>query len=183
MGEKMSPKEIKNFWRTNLHELFRDSGFTVGAEIGVYRGHHAKEMCLCIPNLKLYCVDLWTAYQPTDIAPYISQERQDSNFKRSIRNLRGYNVVFMKQTSMDAVKTFPNESLDFVYIDANHDYEHAMQDITEWEKKVRVGGIISGHDYDPDWGVKKAVDTYVMEHKINNCFYTVCHSPSFWWVK
>ena len=48
---------------------------------------------------------------------------------------------------MDAVKDFPDRSLDFVYIDANHDVRHVIEDIEEWSKKIKKGGIISGHDY------------------------------------
>ena len=48
---------------------------------------------------------------------------------------------------MDAVKTFEDGSLDFVFIDGNHAFEYVTEDIAEWSKKVRKGGIISGHDY------------------------------------
>jgi len=84
---------------------------------------------------------------------------------------------------MEAVRDFPEESLDFVHIDANHDYDYFMPDLIEWNKRVKVGGIVSGHDYSPAWAVKRAVDDYIREHKIENCYYTTDHSPSFWWVK
>jgi len=48
---------------------------------------------------------------------------------------------------MEAVKVFENNSLDFVYIDGNHEFRYFAEDIYEWPKKVRKGGIISGHDY------------------------------------
>ena len=48
---------------------------------------------------------------------------------------------------MEALADFEDNSLDFVYIDANHDFVNFTQDLHEWYKKVRVGGIISGHDY------------------------------------
>ena len=48
---------------------------------------------------------------------------------------------------MDAVNRFEDNSLDFVYIDANHTEPFVTQDITEWSKKVRPGGVVSGHDY------------------------------------
>ena len=47
-------------------------------------------------------------------------------------------------------KQFPDGSLDFVYIDGNHNYEHTVEDISLWSKKVRQGGIIYGHDFE-DW--------------------------------
>ena len=81
----------------------------------------------------------------------------------------------MRDYSMEAARRFADESLDFVYIDANHDYRHVREDITEWSKKVRKGGIISGHDYlnsldGVDYGVKKAVDKWVKVNKIRYLF-------------
>lgn len=86
---------------------------------------------------------------------------------------------------MEAVKDFPNNFFDFVHIDGDHSYDAVMNDLIEWSKRVRVGGIISGHDYDPDWAVKLAVDDYVKNNSIDNCFYSVEKriSPSFWWEK
>ena len=47
----------------------------------------------------------------------------------------------------DAVKDIEDSSLDFVHIDGDHSYDFVMQDIILWGRKVRIGGIISGHDY------------------------------------
>ena len=55
---------------------------------------------------------------------------------------------------------------DFVYIDANHDYIHAKEDINNWYNKVKIGGIFAGHDYldgsyrRVTYGVKTAVDEF-----------------------
>jgi hypothetical protein len=48
---------------------------------------------------------------------------------------------------MDAVKDFGDDSLDAVYIDGNHTLPFVINDIIEWSKKVKIGGIVSGHDY------------------------------------
>jgi len=69
---------------------------------------------------------------------------------------------------MDAVGDVADESLDFVFIDADHKYVSVCDDIREWSKKVRIGGIVSGHDYyktrGENLGVINAVDEYVAEH-------------------
>ncbi len=48
---------------------------------------------------------------------------------------------------MEAVADFADNSLDFVYIDGNHDFRYIAEDISEWTNKVKKGGIVSGHDY------------------------------------
>jgi hypothetical protein len=45
---------------------------------------------------------------------------------------------------------FEDNSLDFVYIDANHTYEGVKEDIKYWYPKVKPGGLLLGHDYLPN---------------------------------
>ena len=69
-------------------------------------------------------------------------------------------VTALRMESLDAASEFEDGSLDFVFIDASHDYENVIADIVAWYPKVKEGGVISGHDY-PTWeGVKKAVNEY-----------------------
>jgi hypothetical protein len=53
----------------------------------------------------------------------------------------------IKGFSVDVARTLPDNSLDFVYIDGNHEFQHVVNDMCEWYKKVRPGGILAGHDY------------------------------------
>ena len=68
---------------------------------------------------------------------------------------------FHKEYSVDAAKLFDDHSLDLVFIDANHTYEHVTEDLAAWYPKIRDGGILSGHDWSDDFpGVEKAVREY-----------------------
>tara|TARA_Y100000310_G_scaffold345619_1_gene467385 strand:+ start:3663 stop:4229 length:567 start_codon:yes stop_codon:yes gene_type:complete len=63
----------------------------------------------------------------------------------------------IKKMSLDAAPSFEDKSLDFVYIDACHQYESVLSDINAWLPKIKPGRFIGGHDY--SWtGVAKAVD-------------------------
>ena len=165
----------KNRW-TYLPNLFKEMGFTVGAEIGVELGAFSKHLIQDNPNLKLYCIDFWKSYMfngagKGGVKAGKSSSRQQDYYQRAVEKLAPYNCELIRASSMDAVKDFDDESLDFVYIDANHDYEFVKEDIREWSKKVRIGGIVSGHDYQVfssgNDGVIRAVDEWVAENNID----------------
>ena len=73
-----------------------------------------------------------------------------------------YNYRIIEKPSQVAAEEFEDDSLDCVYIDADHSYAGCTADIKFWYPKVRVGGIISGHDYRPprDYGVEHAVHDF-----------------------
>ena len=167
--------------RIELARYFNQLGLKVGGEIGVSGGINAENLCKNIEGLKLYCIDSWEG------------SRGENALKKSRERLSQYNVIFIKKTSMDAVKDFKDESLDFVFIDANHKFDFVMQDIIEWSKKVRSGGVVSGHDYyhspSARIGVIEAVDAYVKAHNVSLNLTTKDpdsaddKEPSFWWIK
>lgn len=130
--------------KTDFANLLRELGYKKGAEIGVEKGQFSQILCQNIPDLELTCVDSWTK-----IPGYRERHNaiQDSNYQITISRLSPYHCHVIKGFSTDVAKTIPNESLDFVYIDANHEFRHCTDDISDWSKKVRKGGIVSGHDF------------------------------------
>lgn len=165
--------------RTTLAQLFLELGFTKGAEIGVAQGLYSRILCTTIPRLSLRCVD---PYQPYEGC---SQALCDRRRAGAVTRLTEYGVTFMQQPSMDAVRQVELESLDFVYIDGAHDFDNVMQDIIEWAKRVRPGGIVSGHDYYKFYrsGVIRAVDAYTLAHDIEMWYITHEVEASWFWVK
>jgi len=142
------PIYVPNAGKQELANLFGELNFKVGAEIGVQYGHFSELLCQTIPNLKLYGIDAWTIYPGyTDILGYTDQSRFDSNYEQARARLAPYDCTLIRKWSIDAAADFADGSLDFVYIDAAHDFLHCTQDIAYWSKKVRPGGIVSGHDY------------------------------------
>ncbi len=57
------------------------------------------------------------------------------------------NIIKIRKTSVEASKDFADQSLDAVYIDAEHDEDSVREDIKTWRRKIKPGGILSGHDY------------------------------------
>jgi hypothetical protein len=170
----------KSSRETIIPEIFLELGYKVGAEIGVQRGTYSKVLCDKIPGLKLYCVDPWIPYP---VCPSLGG--MDKCFRIATTILSSYDVILLKKTSQEALKDIPDSSLDFVYIDGLHDFDNVMLDIIGWSKKVRIGGIVSGHDYfhHRGVGVVIAVDAYVRSYNIQQWFITRDYPPSWFWVK
>lgn len=155
---------LKN--RQQLAELFNTLEFRVGAEVGVFDGYYSEILCNTILGLKLYSIDPWAVY-----AGY-----RDHKFEESMRNaeekararLKPFNVTIIKKFSEEAANEIEDSSLDFVYIDANHEYKYVKQDLELWTPKVRKGGIVAGDDYymtqSKNFGVIKAIHEFVSEH-------------------
>lgn len=138
------PAEIPDCGRDDLPELFKELGFKTGVEIGVFEGKFTK--VLAESGLQIFGVDPWTVYEDYGHPSY--QKVADRRYEKSKRLLAPYkNVTLLRETSMEAVKKFENESIDFVYIDGNHQFKYIAEDMYEWHKKLKKGGIMAGHDY------------------------------------
>ncbi len=168
---KGKPAEIPDATRDELPSFFKEMGFKFGAEIGTYKGEFTKEFCKT--GLEIATIDPWNAYDEAN------QERQNLIFKSAIELLTPYkNCRIIKKTSMEAVKGFADESLDFVYIDGNHEFRFIAEDLAEWTKKVRPGGVVSGDDYfytkttkGPQlWHVGYVLDAYINAYGIDNWY-------------
>lgn len=156
--------------RIELAEYFNKLGFKIGAEIGVSDGINAENLCKNIAGLKLYCVDYWEGMQG------------ENRLKKAKERLSGFDTHFIQKRSLDAVRDFKDRALDFV-----------MEDLIEWSKKVRSGGIVSGHDYyhskRSNIEVIEAVDAYTKAHGLTLNLTTEDpasdddREPSFWWTK
>mmetsp|Transcript_27045 Transcript_27045/g.59007 ORF Transcript_27045/g.59007 Transcript_27045/m.59007 type:complete len:115 (-) Transcript_27045:1572-1916(-) len=53
--------------------------------------------------------------------------------------MKGYSNVLFRR--------FEDESLDFIYIDARHDFCSVLEDLELYWPKLSCGGIYAGHDY------------------------------------
>lgn len=178
------PIRMKYLDRNYLPKLCAEFGLTYGAEVGVERGLFSKVFCETIPKIELLLVDTWAVGEDM-MSKEVGQALADRRYRQAQRRLKGYNVKFLKGKSMDMVRDIPYESLDFVYIDAAHDFDNVVMDIVEWTKRVRKGGLIAGHDYYKfrEAGVIEAVDAYIKCHRLRDVFLTNEISPSWFFSK
>lgn len=131
--------------RSNLPKFLVEHGCKVGAEVGVYKGEFTEKFCKA--GLTMYAIDPWKAFNGQGRIQQ-KQARQDFIYGHAKRVLAPYNCELIRRTSMDALELFEDESLDFVYLDGDHSFMPVAEDIFHWEKKVKRGGFVCGHDYD-----------------------------------
>lgn len=192
-----SPTEIPNAGRANLALLFAELGYKKGIEVGTAGGRYAELLCLSNPEMELFCVDAYKVYN--GYRDYTRTDEMDDMREEAHKRLEKYPVEFIENFSMDAVDLFADNSLDFVYIDANHEWAYITQDLYYWSKKIRPGGIISGHDFyrsnrkDSKCHVRGAVLGYAYAFRLSPWFVlgrdekrageVRDNSRSYFWVK
>jgi hypothetical protein len=170
--------DIPNITREDLAKLFAELKFKIGVEVGVDKGEYSEVLCKTNPQATIYGIDPYdrAAYEP-NIKPHEAgiwdtQEGFESNFEKAIKLLSPYkNYTLIRKYSSEALTDFEDNSLDFVYIDANHDFPNFIYDLHYWLKKVRIGGIMSGHDYavysyKKFNHVKRALDAYARSYRM-----------------
>jgi hypothetical protein len=126
-------------------------------EVGSFKGRSARAMA-DNTNGKLTCIDPWNGlvefkgykkevngYTPEFIA-----------FKKNLEDhILSGKVDYYKGKFQDFYIPYP----DMVFIDAIHEYDSVIEDITHSLKLMGKHGLICGHDYADYWpGVIKAVD-------------------------
>jgi hypothetical protein len=176
-----SPVQLP-YTRQELANLFKTLEYTCGAEIGVDKGIFSEVLAKDNPQLRLYCIDPWKIYRKYEDI----KDEHEINVRYGItqKRLAPYNCKIIRKSSLGALDDFRDGSLDFVYIDGNHTYDYVWEDINAWTKKVKIGGIISGHDYRSVRhalvGVSRAVDKYMLEHNIKMLFRFAKNNDSSW---
>jgi predicted O-methyltransferase YrrM len=176
---------MKKYTRADMAKDFANRGFTKGVEVGVRWGAFSLVLCQSIPDLELKSVDPYSLVYQDVRSHREGIKTQEKYFQRASALLAPHNCEIIRRTSLEAVADFPFESIDFVYIDGSHQFDYVMCDIIEWTKRVRKGGIVSGHDYYQfvDGDVVRAVDNYCVVHGIRKIHLTCERTPSWWFER
>jgi hypothetical protein len=139
-----------------LYSRFVDqvAGHAVAVELGSWKGRSACFMGVEIANsgksIEFYAVDHWRG------SPGESAHDQDADviddrlfevFESNIAPVAAY-VRPVRSDTVEAASRFPDRSVDFLYVDAAHDYQGVLRDLDAWFPKVKFGGTISGDDWD-----------------------------------
>lgn len=135
----------------------------IAAEIGAQEAIYSEVMLYYYPIKYLILVEPYLQYFNGEWI--VTEEMQKQYFLRAIERMRQFQgrYGFLIMTSEQASELFPDNFFDLVYIDADHKYESAKQDIALWYPKTK---LLSGHDYcHPD--VQRAIKEFVSKSNLN----------------
>jgi predicted O-methyltransferase YrrM len=146
----------------------------VGTWLGQSAAYLAVEILNSNKNIKFDCIDLWEDNEEYKDAQVIKENRFYETFLKNVEPIKDH-ITPIKLPSLEAVKLYEDNSLDFIFIDASHIYENVKNDIEAWYPKLKSGGILAGHDYCCA-DVGKAVDEFLEK----NDYKLIIHSEMCW---
>ena len=164
-GGWFSEEDIEEYKR--LYSNLFDA--TVTAEIGVFYGRSICSVAEIIKekNIIVHCFDAFSKTERLDI---VERTRRNHYFNRFIamkkifiENITSFgiqdNCIIHEGISWEMLSYLPNDFFDFIFIDGDHSYDGALQDITVSKLKIKPNGVIAGHDYNhpPEEGLRRAV--------------------------
>jgi hypothetical protein len=158
------------------------------AELGVFKGDFSKQIFDTMKPSELYLIDIFSGIMG-------SGDKDGNNFERisldeSYNNLKNYfennpNVKIIKGFSVPSLSNFSDDYLDFVYVDAGHEYHDVKADLEISYQKVKNGGYICGHDYNRETfpGLCDAVDEFCERYNLKIKYLTKDGCPTYCIIK
>lgn len=119
----------------------------IGAEVGVLAGDNALDILERLPIKKLYLIDPYDKYENYSD---FDQEELVKAKDDALQKLSKFDskIVWINELSNKAHKKIPKK-LDFIYIDANHNYKFVKKDMENYYPLLKKDGILAGHDIGP----------------------------------
>ena len=157
---------IKPNRTTELIRIIEENNYNSFIEVGVWEGRNIIAIAKEFPDTICYGVDPYDYMEYSnqlslkDDKSYLLKSESENVYNKTLAYTKVYsNFKLIRKSSSDAAKEFEQESVDLVFIDANHSYESVKNDIDLWLPKVKQGGVLSGHDYSIGFfGVIQAVN-------------------------
>lgn len=118
-------------------------------EVGSWKGWSTQVIATIIKphHGHIFAVDNWRGSDGDWNVQAAKDHDIFSIFRYNMTQLNLMDIIHpLVMNSMDAAAIFKDNSVDMIFIDANHRYTYTHDDITEWGKKLKEGGVICGHD-------------------------------------
>lgn len=176
---KINHREAFGFWLNRLRLT------NTGAEIGCASGAFAATVLSQWTGQLYHMIDPWEV-QDKEIYKENQPETYTEWYEACVELARqDSRIILHREYSHKAAGLFGSSSLDWAYIDGNHAYGAVLSDMDHWWPKIRLGGIMGGHDFytrteGGAWvEVEAAVKRWATEHNVTFSV-TPCTS---WWIE
>lgn len=178
--------------RNELSALLKDLNLTgTAAFIGCAECYYEFAFLDRWPGIA-YFIDVWAILDTPGFSGHgeDTDAGQEARYQRILARAEKYHgrCNVKRDTSEQAVGDFRDGFFDFVYLDAQHDYQSIKRDLELWYPKLHSGSVFAGHDYlsghfnGQDYGVKQAVTEFAAAHGLQ--VHVIPEEwPSFWMVK
>ncbi len=137
------------------------------AEVGVAEGYYSRIILDTLSPQKLYMIEYDHDYVE------LLRRRFSEEINQGV-------VEIMEGDSVKMLDKLKDDSLDFVFLDATHDYEHPKNELQICKDKVKDSGIIAGHDYtrfsmweSGQFGVIEAVNEFIIQNDYEMIYLTL----------
>jgi predicted O-methyltransferase YrrM len=140
-----------------LRHLIEKNNFKTMTEVGVRDGRTTFHLLDHCPELTIYAIDM-------SIKEFYNKE---------VANRYKNRLIAIEATSELAADQIADNSLDLVFIDANHSYDYVKKDIIKYTPKLKENGLLTGHDIDYP-GVNRAVNEMIKQYDVG---------PNYVWIK
>ena len=112
----------------------------VVAELGADEGEFSLEICNATDPQKFVIVDAWDT------------DRYGEDKAKNVRELfhekiGAGKVEIVRSLSVPAAERFEDNYFDWIYIDTDHSYKTTLAELYAYERTIKNGGYICGHDY------------------------------------
>jgi len=154
----------------------------IAVEIGTLFGDNAENICDNLNVWKIYLIDPYEENKRyLDLEPDKDQEKLTKSEEVAHKKLElnhYWKLNWIKKYSDDALDDIPQA--DFIYIDGEHSYKQTKKDMINYWDKLKVGGILAGHDITnshDNHGVAQAFVEFCEEENLKPYI-----SRTDWWV-
>lgn len=151
------PWEGSKSRRPFLLDLIRKNNVKIMIEVGVDIGKVTYYLLDNQPDLTLYAIDI-------DIKKFYTSQAKEKY---------GNRLIPIQGISYNVASQILDNSVDMVFIDADHSYEAVKKDIIAYTPKLKLKGLLTGHDIDYP-GVNRAVKELIKDYDVG---------PNFVWIK
>jgi hypothetical protein len=150
----------------------------ITCEIGFFKGDFSKEINTILDSKIHYVIDTFNDNR------HISGDKDGQNHTcQDMTLMKNYSISLGFKTVEGCSDELINvqDTLDFIYIDADHSYEWVKKDLNNALKKINKNGIIAGHDYEKNIfpGCFRAVNEFCQQNNYEISILTNDGCPSF----